>query len=65
MKKKLLKYLGLLFSAREKVHNNFKIKSILLPIKNWDKIPTRETTREPTSELATEPTKHKKFKLRL
>ena len=43
--------LELLFSTRENVLNTFK--SRLFPIKNLDKIPTRE----PTSEVATEPTK--------
>ena len=43
--------LELLFSARENVLNTFK--SRLFPIKNLDKIPTREST----SEVATEPTK--------
>ena len=52
-------YLGLLFSAREKVVNNFK--SRLFPIKNLDKVPTREPTPEPV----TEPTKQKKSKLKL
>ena len=55
--------LGLSFSAREKVLNNFK--SRLFPIKNFDRIPTREPTLEPTPELATEPNKHKKSKLKL
>ena len=45
------KNLELLFSAIENVLNTFK--SRLFPIKNLDKIPTRE----PTSEVATEPTK--------
>ena len=54
-----LNKLGLLFSAREKVLNNFKTK--LFPIKKLDKIPTRE----PTPELATEPTKQTKSKLKL
>ena len=48
-----------MFTAREKVLNNFK--SRYFPIKNLDKIPTRE----PTPELATERTKHKKSKLKL
>ena len=52
--------LGLLFNAREKVINNFK--SRLFPIRNLDKIPTREPTRELTPELSTEPTKQKKSK---
>ena len=52
--------LGLLFNAREKVLNNFK--SRLFPIKNLDKIPTREPTRELTPELSIEPTKQKKSK---
>ena len=43
--------LELLISARENVLNTFK--SRLFPIKNLDKIPTRE----PTSEVAREPTK--------
>ena len=45
------KNLELLFSAIENVLNTFK--SRLFPIKNLDKIPTRE----PTSEVAREPTK--------
>ena len=49
----------MLFSAREKVLNN--IKSRLFPIKNLDKI----STREPTPKLAPESTKHKKSKLKL
>ena len=49
----------MLFNAREKYFNNFK--SRLFPIKNLDKIPTRE----PTPELATEPTTQKKSKLKL
>ena len=50
--------LELLISAREKVLNNFKTR---LLIKNWDKIPTRQPTRE----LPKEPTKHKKSKSKL
>ena len=49
MKNSFLNNLGLLFSAREKVPNRFK--SRLIPIKNLDKIPTRE----PTPEVATKP----------
>ena len=47
------------FSVREKVLNN--IKSRLFPIKNLDKIPTRD----PAPELAIEPTKHRNSKLKL
>ena len=51
MKKNIfLNNLGLLFSATEKVLNNFK--SRLFPIKNLDKI----LTCEPTPEKAAEPT---------
>ena len=49
-----LNNLVLLFSAREKVLNNFK--SRLFVIKNLDKIPTREPTPEKAAELAAEPT---------
>ena len=56
-KKSFLSKLGLLFSVREKVLN---FRSRLSPIKNLDKIPTRETTLEVTAELtpkvAAEPT---------
>ena len=45
---------GLLFSARKKILDNFK--SRLFPIKNLNKIPTREPTPEKAAELATEPT---------
>ena len=62
MKKSFLNNLGLLFSAREKILNNFKRR--LFPIKKLDKIPTHGPTCEPTPELATEPTKHKKSKLK-
>ena len=34
-------------------------------MKNLDRFPAREPTREATPELATEPTKHKKSKLNL
>ena len=54
-KKFLLNNLGLLFSAKENVLNNFK--SGLIVIKNLDKISTREPT--------TEQTKQKKSKLKL
>ena len=50
--------LGLLFSAREKLLNNFK--SRLFPIKNLDKI----STSEPTPELEIEPTKQKESELK-
>ena len=50
--------LGLLFSAREKLLNNFRNR--LFPIKHLDRIPTCEPSRESTPELATEPTKYKK-----
>ena len=65
----------MLFSAREKVLNSFK--SRFFPIKNLDKIPSRDPGTEPAteSEVATEPapkpatettpTKHKKSKLKL
>ena len=53
------KYLGLLFSAKEKVLNNFRIR--IFPIK----IPTLDPTPEVATEPATEPTKHKKSKLKL
>ena len=60
MKKSIfLNNLGLLLSAREKVLNSFK--SRLFPIKNLDKIPTREPAAEP----AAQPTKHKKSKLKV
>ena len=67
-KKSFLNNLGLLFSAREKVLNNFKNR--LFPIKNLDKIPAREPTPEVQSEqevatepgVATEPTKATKAK---
>ena len=62
-KELFLNNLGLLFSGRENVFNNFK--SRLFPTKNLNKILTSERTREPTLELATEPTKHKKSKLKL
>ena len=59
--------LGLLFSARENVLNNFKRK--LFPIKNLGKIPTCESKPEVitklTPEIATEKAKHKKTKLKL
>ena len=55
--KRLLNNLGLLFSTREKVLNNFK--SRLFAIKNLYKIPTREPTHEPTPGPAIEPTKNK------
>ena len=59
--KSFLNNLGLLFSARQKVPNSFK--SRLFPIKNLDKI----TTREPAAETAAEktPTKNQKSKLKL
>ena len=58
-KRPFLNNLGLFFSAREKVLNNFK--SRLFSIKNLEKYPTRDST----TELATEPTKHSKSKLEL
>ena len=68
-----LNNLGLLFSARKKILDNFK--SRLFPIKNLNKIPTSEPTPEKAAELATEPTpkqatdatptKHNKSKLKL
>ena len=51
--------LGLFFSVREKVINNFK--SRIFRIKNSDKI----LTSKPTSELETVPFKLKKSKLKL
>ena len=59
--KSFLNNLGLLFSTREKVLNRFKSK--VSPIKNLDKITTRELT-EPATELevAKEPTKATKSK---
>ena len=59
--KSFLNNLGLLFSTREKVLNRFKSK--VSPIKNLDKITTRELT-EPATELevAKEPTKVTKCK---
>ena len=59
--KSFLNNLGLLFSTREKVLNRFKSK--VSPIKNLDKITTRELT-EPATELevAKEPTKATKCK---
>ena len=67
-KKCLLNNLGLLFNAREKVLNNYKIR--LFSIKNLDKIPTTEPTTKPVvakelvtePEVATEPTKATKAK---
>ena len=59
---KIFFYLRLLFSARGKVLNNFKIR--LFPIKFLDKILTHEPTPEITKETK-EPTKHKKSKLKL
>ena len=60
MKKSFFKKsLGLLFSAREKVLNNFKNR--LFPKKNLDKILKREPTPKPVTEL----TKHKKSKSKL
>ena len=59
LKQLLLYSSGLSFSAREKVLNN--LKSILFPVKNLDKI----STREPTPVLTTEPIKIKKYKLKL
>ena len=56
-KKTFLNNLGLFVCTREKVLYNFK--SRLFPIKDLDKIPKRQTTREPAPELATEPTKRK------
>ena len=54
-KNSFLTNLELLFSIGEKVLNNFKSK--LFPIKNLEKIPTREQATEPTSETtkATKP----------
>ena len=73
LKESLFLYnLGLLLREREKVLNSFK--SRLFPIKNLDKILTREPIPEPTKEpkvaketateqeVATEPTKLKKAK---
>ena len=54
-----LNNLGLLFSAKENVLNNFEI--ILFPIKNLDKI----RTFKPTPDLLKKLTKHKKSKLKL
>ena len=61
-KKSFLNNLGLLFSAREKILDNFK--SILFPIKYLDKIPTRQPTPKPATkpEVATEPRKATKAK---
>ena len=65
----------LLLSVREKVLNSFKNR--LFPIKNLDKIATREATLEPATEpevakepatepeVATEPRKTTKAKLKL
>ena len=56
MKKSLfLNDLGLLFGAREKAFNSFKIR--LFPTKNLDKIPARKPTPEPATdpEVAKEP----------
>ena len=72
-KKVFLNNLVLLLSATGKVLNSFK--SILFPIKNSDKIPTREPTPKSATEKelakgpeiepekATEPTKSTKEKL--
>ena len=54
-----LNNLGLLFSARENVLNNFKNR--LFSLKKLGKIPTYE----PKPDLAIEPTKYKKSKLKL
>ena len=53
LKRVFLNNLGLLFSARENVINNFK--SRLFPIKQIDKIPTHEPTSESTTETTPEP----------
>ena len=60
-KKSFLNNLGLLFSAREKVFNNFK--SRLFPVKNLDKIPTSEPAAEPAADKT--PTKNKRSKLKI
>ena len=52
---------GLLFTAREKVLNSFKRR--LFPIKNLEKITTREAAAEP--DTGKTPTKDKKSKLKL
>ena len=78
-KRSFLDNLGLLFSAREKLLDNFQ--SRLFPMKKLDKIPTLQPTSEPAAEPATEPaaeptpevatepatnpTKQKKSKLKL
>ena len=54
----VLNNLGLLFSAREKILNDFK--SRLFPIKSLDEIPALE----PKPEVTTELTKQKKSKLK-
>ena len=46
--------LGLLFSARENILNNFKCRLFL--IKNLDKIPTHERTFKSAFQPAPEPT---------
>ena len=48
MKKCFLNNLQFLISTREKVLNNFK--SRFFPIKNFDKVPTCEATRDPATE---------------
>ena len=58
-----LNNLGLFFSAREKLLNNFK--SSLFSPKNIGKILTREPTLELAPAPPSEPTKHKKSKLQL
>ena len=60
-KKTFLNNIGLLFTAREKVLNSFKRR--LFPIKNLEKIATREAAAEPDTDKT--PTKHKKSKLKL
>ena len=64
----LLKNLGLLFSGREKVLSFDSLNSRLFPIKNLDKISTRQSTPElaveQTPELAAEPTLKHQLKTR-
>ena len=61
---KVQKNLGFLFSTREKVLNSSKIR--LLPIKNLDKIPTREPAEQKAATKATKAkTKRKISSLKL
>ena len=59
-KRSFLSNLGLFFSSREKVLNNFRSK--LIPIRILDKIPIREATFESAFEPAPEISKATKVK---